>query len=112
MVRCRLRAFPERRSETRPNLLMLLGLNFAVFSECLLMRKENCSDFDSAIPRFESWRPSHTGVRRCSRPSADVRFLIDKKPENATRCLWIFASVRLQPKNLTVFMTVSLVEPP
>jgi hypothetical protein len=38
---------------------MLLGLNFAVFSESLLMRKENCPDFDSAIPRFESWRPSN-----------------------------------------------------
>jgi hypothetical protein len=49
----------RRLSETRPNLLMLLGLNFAIFSELLLMAKENCSDFDSAIPRFESWRPSH-----------------------------------------------------
>jgi hypothetical protein len=71
MVQCRLCAFPAH-SETRPNLLMLLGLNFAVFSESLLMRKENCSDFDSAIPRFESWRPSHTAVHKCSRSSALV----------------------------------------
>ncbi len=28
------------------------------FSECALISKEKWSDFDSAIPRFESWRPS------------------------------------------------------
>ena len=27
-------------------------------SECSLKKQENWSDFDSAIPRFESWRPS------------------------------------------------------
>ena len=47
----------RRLSETRPKPLMLLGLNFSVFSECLLIRKENCSDFDSAIPRFEILAP-------------------------------------------------------
>ena len=54
-------------SETRPNLLMLLGLNFAVFSESSLMPKENCSDFDSAIWRFESSRPSQLILFRLSR---------------------------------------------
>src|SRR6266478_2704961 len=29
------------------------------FSECALMDNANYLDFDSAIPRFESWRPSH-----------------------------------------------------
>jgi len=30
----------------------------AEFSKCALKSLENQSDFDSAIPRFESWRPS------------------------------------------------------
>ena len=28
------------------------------FSEYLLIQQTNSADFDSAIPRFESWRPS------------------------------------------------------
>ena len=47
-----------RNSETLPKLLMLLGPNFLVFSERRMKRKGNCSDFDSAIPWFESRRPS------------------------------------------------------
>jgi hypothetical protein len=38
--------------------LIFHGGNFASFSECALISQENYSDFDSAIPRFESWRPS------------------------------------------------------
>jgi hypothetical protein len=34
------------------------GANFAIFSEMTLIFLQNYSDFDSAIPRFESWRPS------------------------------------------------------
>jgi hypothetical protein len=34
------------------------GSNFAIFSECALILKENWSDFDSAIRRFDSSRPS------------------------------------------------------
>jgi hypothetical protein len=30
----------------------------AIFSKCALKSLENQTDFDSAIPRFESWRPS------------------------------------------------------
>jgi hypothetical protein len=37
---------------------MLLALHFLIFSERHLKTKENCSDFDSAIPWFESRRPS------------------------------------------------------
>jgi hypothetical protein len=32
---------------------MLLGLNFAVFSECLLMRKENCSVLETGALAIE-----------------------------------------------------------
>jgi hypothetical protein len=31
---------------------------FGDFSECVLIDHSNYLDFDSAIPRFESWRPS------------------------------------------------------
>jgi len=40
------------------NLLIDNRSNIPFFSECALISKENWSDFDSAIPRFESWRPS------------------------------------------------------
>jgi len=30
----------------------------ANFSKCALKSLDNQTDFDSAIPRFESWRPS------------------------------------------------------
>jgi hypothetical protein len=40
------------------NLLIVWGSNFRDFSECALINKQNHLDFDSAIPRFESWRPS------------------------------------------------------
>src|SRR3954452_9501055 len=50
--------FPFRHSEIAPNLLSGLRLNFRHFSECALIDNANRLDFDSAIPRFESWRPS------------------------------------------------------
>jgi hypothetical protein len=40
------------------NLLIVWMSNFRDFSECALINRENHLDFDSAIPRFESWRPS------------------------------------------------------
>jgi len=49
-----------RYSESAANLLVDNGSNFAIFSECALISKEKLSDFDSAIPRFESWRPQPT----------------------------------------------------
>jgi hypothetical protein len=45
-------------SEMTANLLMGKGPNFRDFSERPLINHANQSDFDSAIPRFESWRPS------------------------------------------------------
>jgi hypothetical protein len=42
-----------RRSETRSNLLMLLGPNFAVFSEFLLIAKENCSVLETGALAIE-----------------------------------------------------------
>ena len=41
-----------------PNLLTGKHANSAIFSECALKSLKNRSDFDSAILRFESWRPS------------------------------------------------------
>src|SRR5712691_10262490 len=41
------------------NLLNGLGANRRDFSERVLINRANHLDFDSAIPRFESWRPSH-----------------------------------------------------
>jgi hypothetical protein len=44
--------------ETAANLLRLLERVLADFSKCALKSLDNQADFDSAIPRFESWRPS------------------------------------------------------
>jgi hypothetical protein len=41
----------------RTNLLIDIDSNFGDFSECALISKANHSDFDSAIRRFESFRP-------------------------------------------------------
>jgi hypothetical protein len=46
------------RSEMPANLLKGKRHNFRDFSERALIDHANQSDFDSAIPRFESWRPS------------------------------------------------------
>src|SRR6266508_6188685 len=45
-------------SEMSDNLLIGLRSNFRDFSERALINNANHLDFDSAIPRFESWRPS------------------------------------------------------
>jgi hypothetical protein len=37
---------------------MNIASNFGGFSESALILKKKREDFDSAIPRFESWRPS------------------------------------------------------
>jgi hypothetical protein len=47
-----------RHSEMTANLLMGKRLNSREFSEWALIDHANQADFDSAIPRFESWRPS------------------------------------------------------
>jgi hypothetical protein len=49
---------PLGHSESGANLLINKGADFANFSERALIFLEKSSDFDSAIPRFESWRPS------------------------------------------------------
>jgi hypothetical protein len=45
--------------ETGTKPLKLLERVLADFSKCALKSLDNQADFDSAIPRFESWRPSH-----------------------------------------------------
>ena len=50
--------------ETAAKLLKLLERVLAVFSKCTLKLLDNQADFDSAIPRFESWRPSQIFVCR------------------------------------------------
>jgi len=47
-----------RHSEMSANLLIGRRSNFSDFSERALINNGNHLDFDSAIPRFESWRPS------------------------------------------------------
>jgi hypothetical protein len=69
--------------------------------------RNELADFDSAIPRFESWRPSHTGVRNCSRSSVFVRQLFEIAAEIFLLHSHIFVDDRLQPEKLTVSMTVS-----
>jgi len=44
--------------ETPAKPLKLLERVLADFSKCALKSLDNQADFDSAIPRFESWRPS------------------------------------------------------
>jgi hypothetical protein len=47
--------------ETRAKLLKSLERVWANFPKCALKSLDNQTDFDSAIPRFESWRPSDAG---------------------------------------------------
>src|SRR3954454_2363819 len=44
-------------SEISADLLIGLRSHFSIFSECALTNSANHLDFDSAIPRFEAWRP-------------------------------------------------------
>ncbi len=54
-----LTSFPSSiASESLANLLIEKGQNSLAFSECPLKLKAEQVDFDSAISRFESWRPS------------------------------------------------------
>jgi hypothetical protein len=46
-------------SETLANLLNEQEAKFLNLSEWTLIFHRKLADFDSAIPRFESWRPSH-----------------------------------------------------
>jgi hypothetical protein len=55
-----------------PNLLTDNGSNFAFFSECALILLAKWSDFDSAIRRFESSRPSQRFVFVCSYLASDT----------------------------------------
>ena len=59
-----------RHSKISANLLNGLRSNSRSFSEGSLISKEKHLDFDSAIPRFESWRPSQpvnvrSGLHQC-----------------------------------------------
>ena len=58
------------------------------------------------IREFESSRPSHTIFRSCSLSSVLVRHNLENFQKVLPPCLWIFANGRLQPRNLTVSMTV------
>jgi hypothetical protein len=48
----------KQHSEWAAKLLVDNGSKFAIFSEYALILQENWSDFDSAIRRFDSSRPS------------------------------------------------------
>jgi hypothetical protein len=65
----------SRRSEIPASLLNGLRSNFRTFSECALIDNANYLDFDSAIPRFESWHPSQPvrSLRRRFRLCEDRR---------------------------------------
>jgi hypothetical protein len=88
------------------NLLTGNEHNFRDFSEWTLIDHANQADFDSAIPRFESWRPSQITVRNCSRSSAKVRQVIEKAPESDAKNSSAPAVDRLKSENLTVSMAV------
>jgi hypothetical protein len=49
---------PQAISVRKKTLLTAMEPIFANFSERALILQRNQLDFDSAIPRFESWRPS------------------------------------------------------
>jgi hypothetical protein len=51
-------------SDRRGNPLMLLDVNTARRVGIVLESAIAAGDFDSAIPRFESWRPSQAAYRR------------------------------------------------
>ena len=57
----------HRHSELEANLLMPQRAENDDFSEYALIQQTNSADFDSAIPRFESWRPSQLILFRLSR---------------------------------------------
>src|SRR4030081_1295420 len=55
------------RSEWWAKLLIVQQANRAKNSECSLIYQYKLVDFDSAIPRFESWRPSQIkALKGCS----------------------------------------------
>ena len=66
-------------SEALPNPLIDLRAKFAFFSERPLSYLAELADFDSAIRRFESSRPSHIAVRRCSLELAPVHKLLRER---------------------------------
>jgi hypothetical protein len=96
----------SRRSEIPASLLNGLRSNFRTFSECALIDNANYLDFDSAIPRFESWHPSQP-VRslRCDfrvcesrRHSGDARCLrAPASPRNPVRKATLDSGVRYRP---------------
>jgi hypothetical protein len=49
--------------ETAAKLLKSRERILPAFSKCALKLLDNQADFDSAIPRFESWRPSKESTR-------------------------------------------------
>ena len=61
-------------------LLNGLRSNSRDFSERALINKANHLDFDSAIPRFESWRPSQ--YPRCDPRQHSGSTLIDRTEVN------------------------------
>ena len=67
----------SRHSEISANLLIGLRSNFRIFSECALIKHANHLDFDSAIPRFESRRPSQIKIlkKKCYLAALPGQFL-------------------------------------
>jgi hypothetical protein len=98
--------FGASHSETLAILLNEQEANFLNLSEWTMISHRKLLDFDSAIPRFESWRPSHTIVRRCSQSTGNVhkslQFLKKFRRDGSP----VFGNDPLQPQDLTVSMTV------
>jgi hypothetical protein len=85
-------------SELAGKLLIFHGGKFASFSEWALISQENHSDFDSAIPRFESWRPSHAvlslgGVSRSRQFTPYYRGLARRYEVSAAQFCGFYASI-------------------
>jgi hypothetical protein len=75
--------------ETAAKLLKLLERVSADFSKCALKSLDNQADFDSAIPRFESWRPSQINALSSlpKQPCSRVRFWARLEMDSAHRVL-------------------------
>src|ERR1700676_2851650 len=85
---------------------MCLEANSRNFSKRRLKSLANHVDFDSAIPRVESWRPSQISVLNCSRSFANVRYGAEKSLYFSSKNSCKTTIDRLQSENLTVSMTV------
>jgi hypothetical protein len=84
-------------SELSVNLLIPKGLIFGIFSEWRLKMQRKWSDFDSAIRRFESSRPSQVSLGKM-----DTYVLPDRSPTPFLCCVMlqkISGQFQRSPKN-------------